>query len=58
MIGIRNATARNLYAAAFGSKKQTSFINGAGDGIRTHGLNLGKVALCQLSYTRSPLCVF
>ena len=26
--------------------------NGAGDGVRTHGLDLGKVALYQLSYAR------
>ena len=26
--------------------------DGAGDGDRTRGLNLGKVALCQLSYSR------
>ena len=27
--------------------------NGAGDGIRTRDINLGKVALYQLSYSRS-----
>ena len=27
-------------------------LNGAGGGIRTRDLNLGKVALYQLSYTR------
>lgn len=27
---------------------------GAGDGIRTRDVNLGKVALCQLSYSRIP----
>jgi hypothetical protein len=27
-------------------------LNGAGDGIQTHGLILGKDALYQLSYTR------
>ncbi len=27
--------------------------NGAGDGVRTRDLNLGKVALYQLSYSRS-----
>ncbi len=26
----------------------------AGDGTRTHDSHLGKVALCQLSYTRTP----
>ena len=26
---------------------------GAGDGIRTHDINLGKVALYQLSYART-----
>ncbi len=30
-------------------------VNGAGDGIRTRGLNLGKVVLCQLSYPRTEL---
>jgi hypothetical protein len=28
-------------------------MNGAGDGIRTRDINLGKVALYQLSYSRS-----
>ena len=28
------------------------YLNGAGGGIRTRDLNLGKVALYQLSYTR------
>ncbi len=28
-------------------------MNGAGDGIRTRDIHLGKVALCQLSYSRS-----
>jgi hypothetical protein len=28
-------------------------LNGAGDGIRTRDINLGKVALYQLSYSRS-----
>ena len=27
---------------------------GAGDGIRTRDINLGKVALYQLSYSRAP----
>ncbi len=27
---------------------------GAGDGIRTRDINLGKVALYQLSYSREP----
>jgi hypothetical protein len=27
--------------------------NGAGDGIRTRDINLGKVALYQLSYSRN-----
>ena len=27
-------------------------LNGAGDGIRTRDINLGKVALYQLSYSR------
>src|ERR1051325_9752515 len=29
-------------------------IHGAGDGIRTRDIDLGKVALYQLSYSRSP----
>ena len=29
--------------------------SGAGDGIRTRDINLGKVALYQLSYSRSPV---
>ncbi len=29
-------------------------ILGAGDGIRTHDILLGKQTLCQLSYTRTP----
>ncbi len=33
-------------------------LNGAGGGIRTRDLNLGKVALYQLSYTRICLHVF
>ena len=28
--------------------------HGAGDGIRTRDINLGKVALYQLSYSRTP----
>jgi hypothetical protein len=28
--------------------------NGAGDGIRTRDIDLGKVALYQLSYSRTP----
>src|SRR5438067_7888537 len=28
-------------------------VNGAGDGTRTRYLNLGKVALCQVSYSRA-----
>ena len=40
-----------------GTKKKTHFrkvrfLNGAGDRVRTDNLDLGKVALCQLSYTR------
>ncbi len=31
--------------------------NGAGDGIRTRDINLGKVALYQLSYSREANCV-
>ena len=31
---------------------QSGFHRGAGDGIRTHGLDLGTVALYLLSYTR------
>ncbi len=35
---------------------------GAGDGIRTHDILLGKQTLCQLSYTRTrdiiPICCF
>lgn len=30
-------------------------VDGAGDGGRTRGLNLGKVALCQLSYSRPEI---
>ncbi len=30
---------------------------GAGDGIRTRDINLGKVALYQLSYSRLPPCI-
>ena len=30
--------------------------NGAGDGIRTRDINLGKVALYQLSYSREANC--
>ncbi len=45
---------------AFENKKELTgvvnsflvFLNGAGGGIRTRDLNLGKVALYQLSYTR------
>lgn len=29
--------------------------NGADDEVRTHGLDLGKVALCHLSYVRISL---
>ena len=29
--------------------KDRSFLNGAGYEVRTHNLDLGKVALCQLS---------
>jgi hypothetical protein len=29
---------------------------GAGDGIRTRDILLGKQTLCQLSYSRSKLC--
>ena len=29
-----------------------AFVLGAGDGIRTRDINLGKVALYQLSYSR------
>ena len=32
------------------------FGNGAGDGIRTRDINLGKVALYQLSYSREGNC--
>ena len=32
--------------------------DGAGDGIRTRDINLGKVALYQLSYSRVPTPVF
>ncbi len=32
--------------------------NGAGDGIRTRDINLGKVALYQLSYSRSSWGIF
>jgi hypothetical protein len=32
------------------------FENGAGDGIRTRDINLGKVALYQLSYSREANC--
>ena len=31
---------------------ESQFRKKAGDGIRTHGLQLGKLTLCQLSYTR------
>jgi hypothetical protein len=34
------------------------FANGAGDGDRTRYLNLGKVALCQMSYSRATLILF
>ena len=30
-------------------------VYGAGDGIRTRDINLGKVALYQLSYSREPV---
>jgi hypothetical protein len=33
-------------------------VFGAGDGIRTRDINLGKVALYQLSYSRLPTPVF
>gem|GEM_PF-2046531 len=33
-------------------KTQRNFQRGAGEGIRTLDINLGKVALYQLSYTR------
>ena len=32
--------------------------DGAGDGIRTRDINLGKVALYQLSYSRLPVDPF
>ena len=32
--------------------------DGAGDGIRTRDINLGKVALYQLSYSREPNSIF
>jgi hypothetical protein len=32
------------------------FVYGAGDGIRTRDINLGKVALYQLSYSRLKAC--
>jgi hypothetical protein len=33
-------------------EKVGKFRHGAGDGIRTRDINLGKVALYQLSYSR------
>ena len=38
------------------TSKQNCFISGAGDEARTRDLNLGKVALYQLSYSR--ICLF
>ncbi len=31
---------------------------GAGDGVRTRDIDLGKVALYQLSYSRPPISVY
>ena len=36
----------------------TLWGNGAGDGIRTRDINLGKVALYQLSYSRRSVDLF
>ena len=36
-----------------GDKHVREVLSGAGDGIRTRDINLGKVALYQLSYSRS-----
>ena len=38
------------YCAVYGERAEWV---GAGDGIRTHDINLGKVALYQLSYSRA-----
>ena len=38
-------------AQGIGAEKRA--MNGAGDGTRTRYLNLGKVALCQVSYSRA-----
>ncbi len=35
--------------------RKVRFLNGAGDRVRTDNLDLGKVALCQLSYTRKKI---
>ena len=34
--------------------RRVSWLFGAGDGIRTRDIDLGKVALYQLSYSRTP----
>ncbi len=39
-------------------EQSTSNQNGAGNESRTRDLNLGKVALYQLSYSRSDICCF
>ena len=31
-------------------------MEGAGDGTRTRDIQLGRLALCQLSYSRNKLC--
>jgi hypothetical protein len=40
------------------SEGKRKTMNGAGDGIRTRDIDLGKVALYQLSYSRSTKTSF
>jgi hypothetical protein len=48
------ATAHHARSAAAAILIASGFLNGAGDRFRTDDLVLGKHALYQLSYTRSP----
>ncbi len=56
---IRHYIRQYIYSALswekYNFEKQTVIKNGADNGTRTRGLNLGKVALYQLSYVRKQM---
>src|SRR5690348_4220759 len=52
MIDSRNPSIASLHFSNTHVTRISSRRDGAGDGIRTRDINLGKVALYQLSYSR------